>query len=429
MERFVINGKKELSGTVIPSGSKNEALPVLAATLLTEEKIILKNMPKIRDIEVMIEVIQKIGGVVEWIDDTTLYVVNKGIHTHELPREECKRIRASILFLGPMVSKFKKVMLPPPGGDVIGRRRLDTHFIGLEMLGANIELSDVFDVSVESNLYGTEIFLDEPSVTATENIIMAATLAKGVTIIRNAAQEPHVTNLIKFLNGIGARIEGINTSTLYITGVDRLYGGEHTIGPDYLEIGSFIGLAAVTNSEIKIKNCRREDLHMILLNFKKLGVKVNWDGNDIIVPKNQELKIKDDMMKAVPQIYDGPWPAFPSDLMSILITVATQAEGTIVFFEKMFEGRMYFVDHLMSMGAKIIPCDPHRAVIVGPSELYATKLDSPDVRAGMALLIASLVAKGESSMYNIRQIDRGYANIDKKLQAIGADIVRESLRK
>jgi len=261
MERFIINGKKELFGAVIPSGSKNEALPILAATLLTDEKIILKNMPKIRDIEVMIEVIQKIGGVVEWIDDTTLYIINKGIKTFELPKEECQRIRASILFLGPMLTKHKKIMLPPPGGDVIGRRRLDTHFIGLEMLGAKIELSDVFEVSVEDDLKGAEIFLDEPSVTATENIIMAAVLAKGVTIIRNAAQEPHVTNLIKFLNSIGARIEGINTSTLYITGVDRLYGGEHTIGPDYLEIGSFIGLAAVSNSEIKIKNCR------ILYNF------------------------------------------------------------------------------------------------------------------------------------------------------------------
>jgi len=256
---------------------------------------------------------------------------------------------------------------------------------------------------------------------------MASVLAKGVTIIRNSAQEPHVTKLIQFLNSIGARIEGRNTSTLYITGVERLYGGEHTISPDYLEVGSYIGLAALTKSEIKIKNAKKDDMHMILLNFEKIGITTKWDGNDLIIPKEQTLEIKDDMMGAVPQIYDGPWPAFPTDLMSIVITVATQSKGTIIFFEKMFEGRMYFVDSLIGMGARIIPCDPHRVVVVGPSKFYPSTLDSPDVRAGMSLLIAAISAKGESKIYNIRQIDRGYAHIEKKLQAIGVDITREKI--
>ncbi len=426
MERFVINGGKSLSGTVVPSGNKNEILPILAATLLSEEKIILKNVPKIRDVEVMIEIMKDIGSNIEWIDDKTLYVLNKKISKYELSKQLCQRIRASILFVGPMVSKFKKVILPPPGGDVIGRRRVDTHFLGLEKLGAKVELSDVFNIEC-NELIGREIFLDEPSVTGTENIIMAAVLAKGVTIIRNGAKEPHVVNLTKFLSSIGARIEGIGGSTLYITGVERLYGGEWTISTDYLEVGSFIGLAAITNGEIRIKDCKKEDMYMILHNFERLGVYVEWDINDIVVKKNQPLVIKDDFGGAVPKIDDGPWPHFPTDLMSILITVATQSMGTIIFFEKMFEGRMYFVDSLIAMGAKIIPCDPHRVVIVGPSQLYGSTLDSPDVRAGMSLLIAALVAKGQSLIYNIKQIDRGYAHIEKKLQALGADIIREDV--
>ncbi len=426
MERFVIQGGTPLNGAITPSGNKNEVLPVLAATLLTDEKIVLRNVPKIKDVEVVIEIMKDIGSIVEWIDESTLYIVNKGVHKIELSKTLCQRIRASILFLGPMVAKHKRVILPPPGGDVIGRRRLDTHFIGLEKLGAKIEMSDVFDVSADK-LIGKEIFLDEPSVTATENIIMAAVMASGVTIIRNAAREPHVVNLTKFLSSIGARIEGIGGSTLYITGVDRLYGGEFTISPDYLEVGSFIGLAAVTSGSIRIKDCKKEDMHMILMNFERLGIFVEWEGNDIIVKENQPLIIKDDFMGAVPKIDDGPWPHFPTDLMSIAITVAIKAKGTIIFFEKMFEGRMYFVDNLIAMGARIIPCDPHRVVVVGPSPLYGATLDSPDVRAGMSLLIAALAAKGESKIYNIRQIDRGYAFIEKKLQSLGASIIRESI--
>lgn len=426
MEKFVIQGGKSLSGTITPGGNKNEILPVLAAALLTKKPVTLHNVPKIKDVLVMLQIMEEIGSHVKWIDDHSVTITTAKLTTHQLPENLCQKLRASILFLGPILAREKRVILPPPGGDVIGRRRLDTHFHGLESLGAISTINDSFDLAAE-HLQGTNIFLDEPSVTATENIVMAAVLARGITIIRNAAKEPHVTNLIRFLNTIGARIDGIGTSTLYITGVEKLHGGHFSISPDYLEVASFIGLAAVTNSDLRIKNCKREDMDMILLVFKKLGIHVQWADDDIIVPKNQPLEIKDDLMGAVPKIDDGPWPQFPTDLMSIAIIVATQAKGNILFFEKMFEGRMYFVDSLTSMGARIIPCDPHRIVVIGPSRLYGTRLDSPDVRAGMALLIAALVAKGESEIYNIHQIDRGYANIEQKLQELGAYIIREKI--
>jgi UDP-N-acetylglucosamine 1-carboxyvinyltransferase len=317
------------------------------------------------------------------------------------------------------------VTLPPPGGDVIGRRRVDTHFLGLKALGARLELDEGYDLKAD-RLIGTEIFLDEQSVTATENILMAAALAKGTTTILNAACEPHVQGLCRMLVSMGAEVTGIGTNSIRITGTDKLHGTTHVIGPDYLEIGSFMGLAAVTNSDITIEGVRPNELRMILHTFARLGVVPEIDGDRLRVAPGQSLKVRKDLHGAIPRVDDAPWPHFPTDLMSIVITVATQVQGTVLFFEKMFEGRMFFTDSLIAMGASIILCDPHRIVVVGPSKLYGTQLESPDVRAGMALLIASLTAKGTSTIYNVRQIDRGYERIEEKLRALGASIRRES---
>ena len=424
-ERFRIEGGVSLSGTVRPSGSKNEALPVLAACLLTSEPIILKNLPKIQDVLVMLEVLSELGCSVEHLSADTVRITATDIKGPELPSELCRKIRASILFAGPMVARTGEVKLPPPGGDVIGRRRVDTHFLGLKALGARFVSDDGYELSADG-LVGTEIFFDEQSVTATENIVMAAALARGTTVLLNAACEPHVQGLCRMLVSMGAEISGIGTNTLRITGAARLHGTTHTIGPDYLEIGSFIGLAAVTNSDITIEDIRQDELRMIRHVFSKLGIHPEFNGETLRVAPGQPLKVARDLHGSIARIDDAPWPAFPTDLMSIAITVATQCEGTILFFEKMFEGRMFFTDSLISMGASIILCDPHRIVCVGPSQLYGTRLESPDVRAGMALVIASLAAKGESTIHNIRQIDRGYERIDEKLRSLGAKIERES---
>jgi len=424
-ERFRIEGGVSLSGTVRPSGSKNEALPVLAACLLTSEPIILKNLPNIQDVMVMLEVLAEMGCDVERLAPDAVRISASTIKGPELPPELCRKIRASILFAGPMVARTGEVKLPPPGGDVIGRRRVDTHFLGLKALGARFVSDDGYELSSEG-LEGAEIFFDEQSVTATENIVMAAALAKGTTTLLNAACEPHVQGLCRMLVSMGAEISGIGTNTLRITGATKLHGTTHTIGPDYLEIGSFIGLAAVTNSEITIENVRFDELRMIRHVFSKLGINPELDGDKLYVAPDQPMRVVRDLHGSIARIDDAPWPAFPTDLMSIAITVATQCEGTILFFEKMFEGRMFFTDSLISMGASIILCDPHRIVCVGPSQLYGTRLESPDVRAGMALVIASLAAKGESTIHNIRQIDRGYERIDEKLRSLGANIVREA---
>lgn len=424
MEKFVIEGGHKLSGSVRPGGSKNEALPVLAATLLTDEPITLHNVPRIRDVEVMLEVLVDLGGSVEWVGPNSVAIHNKNIDKFELDADLCRRVRASILFAGPMLGRKGRCKLPPPGGDVIGRRRLDSHFLALTALGAKISTEDNTFLFDAKNLIGTEIFMDEASVTATENAIMAAAASKGTTVIRNAACEPHVQGLCRMLVGMGARIEGIGTNILRIEGAKSLWGGEHTIGPDYLEIGSFAGLAAVTGSELTIEGVVPDDLRMIRFVFERLGVKTELRGNDLFVPGDQNLEIKHDWNNAIPKIDDAPWPAFPTDLMSIAITVATQAKGTVLFFEKMFEGRMFFVDSLIAMGAQIVFCDPHRVVVVGPSQLFGGTLESPDVRAGMSLLIAALCAKGQSTIYNIHQIDRGYERIEEKLQALGAKIER-----
>ena len=425
MEKFVIRGGKRLSGEWTPGGSKNEALPVLAATLLTDQEMIIDNVPRIRDVLVMLKVLEDLGGEVNWLGDNRVSIKNGKLKKSELDLDLCGQARASILFAGPMLGRCGKVVLPPPGGDVIGRRRLDTHVLGLKALGATVEFEKVFKFDA-ARLTGADIFLDEASVTATENIVMAAVVARGTTVIRNAACEPHVQGLCRMLVSMGAQIEGIASNTLTITGVKSLWGGEHRIGPDYLEVGSVMGMAAVTGGGITIKGVRPDELRMILMVFGKLGVTYQLEGNDLIVPGDQVLEIRNDFMNEIPKIDDATWPAFPTDLMSIVITVATQAKGAVLFFEKMFDGRMFFTDHLISMGARIILCDPHRIVVVGPSDLVGQRVESPDVRAGMALLIAALCARGQTTIYNIRQIDRGYEHIEERLAALGADIERLS---
>ncbi len=420
---FVIEGGRPLRGTVTPSGNKNAALPILAATLLTDEPVVLHNVPDIGDVRTMLALLSDLGVQVRRIGRHTLELRALEVHKTELNRELCRLIRASILLAGPLLARCGQVTLPPPGGDVIGRRRVDTHLLALGSLGAHITVNDGYNMRAE-RLRGQDILLDEASVTGTENAIMAAVLAEGTTVIRNAASEPHVQDLARFLNKLGARIEGIGSNTLTIEGTERLGGGEYTIGPDYIEIGSFIGLGAVTRGVIRIRDVVPEDLRMIRMTFQRLGVWTEFDGNDLIVPGGQHLQIVADAHNAIPKIDDAPWPAFPADLMSIALVVATQAAGTVLFHEKMFESRLYFVDKLIAMGARIILCDPHRAVVVGPSRLHGERLESPDIRAGMALLIAALCAEGQSVIRNIGQIDRGYERIEEKLQALGADIRR-----
>jgi len=423
MEKFVIEGGEPLSGVVTPSGNKNAALPMLAATLLTDEKIVLRNVPRIKDVETMLGILSALGVDIEESGDHELTLQARNVTTTELDPDLCHQIRASILFAGPMLARCGCVHLPPPGGDVIGRRRVDTHLLALRALGVEIEVQGGYRMAA-NELKGQDILLDEASVTATENAIMAACLAEGTTIIRNAASEPHVQDLARFLNGLGARISGIGTNTLTIQGVKKLGGGTWDIGSDYIEVGSLIGLAAVTGGELLIKKAMPEHLGMILLTFKRLGVEVEVQGDEVFVPAEQSLKIASDADGAIPKIDDAPWPGFPTDMMSTAVVVATQAEGTILIWEKMFEGRLYFVDKLISMGARIILCDPHRAVVVGPARLHGERLESPDIRAGMALLIAALCAEGVSEIRNVGQIDRGYERIDEKLRTLGAKIER-----
>lgn len=423
MEKFVIEGGHELSGTVVPGGSKNEALPVIAATLLSTETVVLRRVPRIADVHVLLDILREMGADAEWIGDHDVEINCANVQSGKVPAALCRQLRASILLAGPLLARFGHVVLPPPGGDVIGRRRLDTHFLGFEALGAEIDVSDVFEIRAKE-LRGADIFLDEPSVTGTENIIMAAVRAKGVTIIRNAACEPHVQGLCRMLNTLGAQITGIGTNALTIKGTPSLWGGGHTISPDYLEIGSFIGLAAMTKSEMRIGPVVEDDLRMIKLVFERIGVHFTIEDDTVFVPRHDELIVRSDYQNQIPRIDDAPWPAFPTDMMSIAITVATQAVGSILFFEKMFDGRMFFTDSLNAMGARIILCDPHRVVVNGPSQLVGSTLESPDVRAGMALLIAALSAKGTSTIYNIRHIDRGYEMVDDKLRALGARIER-----
>jgi UDP-N-acetylglucosamine 1-carboxyvinyltransferase len=422
-ETFVIEGGQPLSGRVTAAGNKNGALPILAACLLTSEPVVLHNVPRIRDVETMIALIVALGADAEWIGENDVRVHAADISSHELDAELSSRIRASFLLAGPLLARRGRANMPPPGGDVIGRRRLDPHIHAFAELGAQIDIGERFDLRT-AGLHGKHIFLDEASVMATENAVMAASLAPGETVIGNAACEPHIQDLCRFLVSLGADIQGIESNVLRVRGVGALAGGEWRIGPEHIEVGSFIGLAAVTGGDITIDEVEPRDLASILPTFERLGVHAEIEGASLHVPPNQELEIRDDVGGQIPKIEDGPWPAFPADLTSIALMVATQARGTVLIFEKMFESRLFFVDKLVSMGARIILCDPHRAVVTGPAKLYAQQMSSPDIRAGMAMLLAALCAEGTSTIGNIGEIDRGYERIDERLRALGARIER-----
>lgn len=428
MDKFIIKGGKPLHGTMRPSGNKNAALPMMAATLLTDEPVILKNMPNINDTRTMGNLMNSLGVVIDKdLETSTWTFQSSSIRPSDLDPALCRQIRASILLAGPMTARFGGIKLPPPGGDVIGRRRVDTHILALEALGANFEFTDTFEFSA-NGLTGADILLDEASVTATENTIMAAVLAKGTTLIHNAASEPHIQELCHLLNAMGAKIHNIGSNILEIEGVEKLHGTEFSIGPDYLEVISYVGAAVVTGGEIRIKDAGVEHLRMIRLVLKRLGVDLIFDGDDIIVPAKQRLEIEPDLGNAIPEISVMPWPAFPTDLMSIAIVIATQSKGTILFHDWMYPSRMFFIDKLVSMGAQIVLCDPHRCIVNGPTKLNAEMLESPDIRAGIALVLAALSANGESTIRNVGQIDRGYEKIDLKLRDLGADIVRKKTR-
>ncbi len=427
-ERFVVEGGRRLEGTIRPGGNKNAALPILAACLLTDDAIVLRNLPDIQDVRVMLQILEGIGASVERIEKNVVRIHAKGEIRSDPDTALSKQIRASILLAGPLLARCGRVAVAKPGGDAIGRRRVDTHLLALEGLGAQIEVSAYeYRMSAQS-LRGQNMFLDEASVTATENAIMAAALADGETRIYNAAAEPHVQDLCRFINLLGGQIEGIGTNSLAIRGVETLHGGEFTIPSDHIEVGSYIGLAAVTRSELLIEDAVPEHMHAVRHMLAKLGLELKIEGDNIRVPKDQELRVRYDIGAAVPKIDDGPWPLFPADLLSIMVIVATQAEGTVMIFEKMFESRLFFTDKLIQMGARIILCDPHRAIIVGGNRLAGADITSPDIRAGMALLLAALCAKGESVIHNIHQIDRGYERIEERLNPLGARIVREEDR-
>jgi len=422
-QAFVIEGGNPLNGRIRASGNKNGALPILAACLLADDVVTLSNVPRIRDVETMIELLCATGASAEWTGPNEVRVEPQGLSTYEVDPVLAERIRASFLLAGPLLARLGRAVVPPPGGDVIGRRRLDPHIHALQRLGARIEIESTFEMETDG-LRGTTIFLDEASVMATENTVMAAVLTPGETTIGNAACEPHVQDLCRFLVSLGAEIEGIESNVLRIHGVESLRGGEWSIAPEHIEVGSFIGLAAVTNSDLTIDGVETKDLASILTAFTRLGIEVEPGDGWVRVPPHQELVIQNDLGDQVPKIEDGPWPAFPADLTSIAVAVATQAWGTILVFEKMFENRLFFVDKLVSMGARIIVCDPHRVVVSGPSRLYGQRLTSPDIRAGMAMLIAALCADGQSVIGNVAEIDRGYERIDDRLRGVGAQIER-----
>lgn len=423
MDELIIEGGVPLRGTLTPSGNKNAALPALAACLLTDEPVILHNLPDIQDVHTMLDLLADIGVQVERLDTHSWRLQAQEIRLPPFAREKFRRIRGSILLAGPLLARMGWVEIPPPGGDVIGRRRVDTHFLAFQGLGAEVDVNDLFRLNARQ-LRGADILLDEASVTGTENAVMAAVLAKGTTVLRNAASEPHVQDLCHLLNGMGARIEGIGSNVLTIHGVDRLGGGEFTIGPDHIEVGSYIALAAMTRGELRIRNAAPHHLRMIRHVFSRLGVEIQVNGEDVVVPAEQPLEVVPDIGGAIPTIADAPWPAFPADLMSIAIVLATQTTGTVLFHEKMFESRLYFVDKLIFMGARIVLCDPHRCVVQGPSQLQGDVLVSPDIRAGMALVGAALCAKGQSVIRNVEQIDRGYERVEEKLRSLGARIER-----
>ncbi|MDR2052900.1 MAG: UDP-N-acetylglucosamine 1-carboxyvinyltransferase [Treponema sp.] len=421
MNQYYIEGGYPIGGTIRASGNKNAALPCIAAALLTEEPVILRNIPNIEDVQVMLDVYRAFGGTTETLGPNAIRMRLGDIKTSEVPADAARRIRASILFAGPLLARTGKAVLPPPGGDVIGRRRLDTHFLALTELGAQVETNRDYCFTARS-LHGADIFLDEASVTATENAIMAAVLARGETLLTNAAGEPHVQDLCRMLIAMGAKIEGIGSNILRIWGVEKLSGCEYEIGADFMEVGSFIGLAAATRGELRIQGILPRDIRPAKIAFGKLGIVWEHDGSTLYVPKDQSLTVNHDLGGMIPKIDDAPWPGFPPDLTSIITVVATQVNGTILVHEKMFESRMFFVDKLIAMGARIVLCDPHRAVISGPTKLMASELISPDVRAGMAMVIAAMCAEGSSIIRNVYQIERGYENLVARLSSLGARI-------
>jgi UDP-N-acetylglucosamine 1-carboxyvinyltransferase len=425
MEKFIIEGGTPLAGAVTPAGNKNAALPALAASLLTREEIVLRNIPRIADVEAMLELVRRLDVKVEWRDDNVVALQADELTAFEVDRGWAERIRASFLLAGPLLARLGRAHMPPPGGDVIGRRRLDPHLDAFRALGADVNVDrSWYRLAAPEGLHACDFFMDEPSVMATENALMTAALTPGSTVIHNAASEPHVQDLARLLMAMGARIEGIGSNLMIVHGQEELGGADYSIGPDYIEVGSFIALAACTGGELRIRDVIPADLRMTRLAFERLGCRIEYDGNDVIVPGGQRLRIKSDEGDAISKIEDGPWPAFPADLTSIAVAMATQAEGLILIHEKMFENRLYFVDKLVTMGARVIVCDPHRAVVSGPSRLHGERMESPDIRAGMAILIAALCAEGTSEIGNVGQIDRGYERIDERLRLLGARIER-----
>ena len=421
----MIQGAAPLSGEIAAAGNKNAALPILAACLLTEEELLLRNVPRIRDVESMLELLEGLGVKVEWSADHDLRLQADAVSQTTVDEEPANRIRASFLAAGPLLARFGQARMPPPGGDTIGRRRLDPHLDAFRDLGARVGGDVEIELSAPPDgLRATRIFMDEPSVMGTENALLGAALIPGPTTIANAASEPHVQDLARLLSQMGARVEGIGSNVMTVHGQEKLGGADHTVCPDHIEIASFMALAAATGGELRIRNVVREDLEGIRRHFRRLGLQSMLEEGDLLVPPEQKLTIKDDQGDAIPKIDDGPWPAFPADLTSIALALATQADGTILIFEKMFENRLFFVDKLVAMGARITLCDPHRAIVSGPSRLHGARLESPDIRAGMAMLIAALAADGTSEIGNVMQIDRGYERIDLRLRELGAHIER-----
>jgi UDP-N-acetylglucosamine 1-carboxyvinyltransferase len=424
MEKFVIEGGAPLSGTMTPAGNKNGALPILASCLLTEDPIVVTNVPRIRDVDAMVSILEVVGVSAHWRAPNEIELCSVHVHNVHIDPELAELIRASFLLAGPLLARFHRAVMPPPGGDVIGRRRLDPHLDAFRSMGATVECSRDIVLSAPSGLRPTDVFMDEPSVMATENVLLAAALTPGTTIIGNAACEPHVQDLARMLVKMGADIQGIGSNLLAVTGSERLRGCEHRIAPDHIEIGSFMALAGVTGGELRIKDTVPSDLRMIRLVFERLGLRSELDGHDVVVPGGQELVAQADVGGYKGKIQDGPWPAFPADLTSIAVALATQAHGSILVHEWMFENRLIFTDKLILMGADIVMCDPHRAIVTGPRRLRGERVESPDIRAGMAMLLAALCAEGRSEIGNIRQIDRGYERIDERLRELGAHIER-----
>jgi UDP-N-acetylglucosamine 1-carboxyvinyltransferase len=424
MEKLLIEGGVPLSGTIVPAGNKNAALPLLACSLLTDEEVVLRNVPRIRDVEAMLALLADLGVRTEWLEKNTVSLQADGVRDTGVDAGLAERIRASFLAAGPLLARFGSAHMPPPGGDVIGRRRLDPHLDAFRALGAVVEHGRDIRIHADGGLRAADFLMDEPSVMATENALMASALIDGTTVIRNAASEPHVQDVARMLNKMGAAIEGIGSNVMQVHGVDRLGGCDYTVGPDHIEIASFMALAGVTGGELRIRGCVADDLRMIRIVFGRLGLHSEIDDGDCVVPGGQKLVVARDAGDYQSKVEDGPWPAFPADLTSIAVALATQSEGSVLIFEKMFENRLFFVDELITMGAEITICDPHRAIVIGPRRLRGTRLSSPDIRAGMAKLIAALCAEGTSEIHNVQQIDRGYERIDERLRALGARIER-----